>query len=308
MVPAPSAPLAVRDLTKRYGPITAVSDLTFSAERGVVTGFVGANGAGKSTTLRMIMGLDRPTAGVAQVHGRPIRRIARPMRVVGAMLDARAVHPRRSGWDHLCALARVADLPSERVRTVLEMVELQDAATRRAGDYSLGMKQRLGIAAALLGDPDVVILDEPLNGLDPEGIRWARSLMRTMAAQGRTVLFSSHLMTEMELTADHLVVIHRGRLLADAPLGELMDARSVRCARVRTPAPDDLRPALVAAGLRPERRGDVLDVPGATASSVGRVAARAGIEVSELTETRDTLEDVVIAMTRAATVAPPEAC
>lgn len=201
--------LQAHSLVKRYGRLTAVDGLSFTVRPGVVTGFLGPNGAGKSTTLRMFLGLDRPTCGAATVGGLRLAETPHPMRVVGAMLDARAVHPRRTAADHLTAVARAGGVARSRVAETLELVGLGDVGGRRAGDFSLGMKQRLGIATALIGDPSVVIFDEPLNGLDPEGIRWARSLMRDLAAEGRTVLFSSHLMGEMELTADHLVVVHR---------------------------------------------------------------------------------------------------
>src|SRR6478736_4577398 len=227
--------LQAHALRKRYGHLTAVDGLSFAVRPGVVTGFLGPNGAGKSTTLRMFLGLDRPTGGAATVGGLPLAETPHPMRVVGAMLDARAVHPRRTARDHLAAVARAGRVGRDRVDEVLELVGLGPAARRRAGDFSLGMKQRLGIATALVGDPGIVIFDEPLNGLDPEGIRWARRLMRDLAAEGRTVLFSSHLMGEMELTADHLVVVHRGRLLADQPLTDFIAEHTSAHVRARTP-------------------------------------------------------------------------
>ncbi|MFD5556250.1 ABC transporter ATP-binding protein [Streptomyces sp. NPDC127068] len=214
----------VRNLAKRYGPRVAVDDLTFTVRPGQVTGFVGPNGAGKSTTLRMVLGLDRPTSGTALIGDRPYRELARPLCHVGALLDAGALHGGRRARHHLLWQAHSNRIPARRVREVLDLVGLGDAGARRAKGFSLGMTQRLGIAGALLGDPPVLILDEPVNGLDPEGVRWIRKLLRGLAAEGRTVLVSSHLMAEMELTADHLLVIGRGRLLADAPLAEVVAA------------------------------------------------------------------------------------
>ncbi|MFE9660402.1 MULTISPECIES: ABC transporter ATP-binding protein [unclassified Streptomyces] len=214
----------VRNLAKRYGPRVAVDDLTFTVRPGRVTGFVGPNGAGKSTTLRMVLGLDRPTSGTALIGERPYRELTRPLCHVGALLDAGALHGGRRARHHLLWQAHSNRIPARRVREVLDLVGLGDAGSRRTKGFSLGMTQRLGIAGALLGDPPVLILDEPVNGLDPEGVRWIRKLLRALAAEGRTVLVSSHLMAEMELTADHLLVIGRGRLLADAPLAEVVAA------------------------------------------------------------------------------------
>ena len=300
-MPAPTPPLLqAHALVKRYGSVTAVDGLSFEVRPGVVTGFLGPNGAGKSTTLRMFLGLDRPTSGAATVGGLRLAETPHPMRVVGAMLDARAVHPRRTAADHLASVARAGDVPRRRVAETLELVGLAGASHRAAGDFSLGMKQRLGIAAALIGDPGVVIFDEPLNGLDPEGIRWARSLMRDLAAEGRTVLFSSHLMGEMELTADHLVVIHHGRLLADQPLAAFIADHTTERVRVRTPQRDALRAALARTGLDAADHpgaADRLDVLGCTTDRVGQIAAAAGIGLSELTDVRDSLEDVFLTMT-----------
>ncbi|WP_147796717.1 ABC transporter ATP-binding protein [Cellulomonas sp. Y8] len=292
--------LQAHALRKRYGHLTAVDGLSFAVRPGVVTGFLGPNGAGKSTTLRMFLGLDRPTSGAATVGGLRLAEIPHPMRVVGAMLDARGVHPRRTAADHLAAVARAGGVARSRVPEMLDLVGLGGAGNRPAGDFSLGMKQRLGIATALIGDPAVVIFDEPLNGLDPEGIRWARSLMRDLAAEGRTVLFSSHLMGEMELTADHLVVVHHGRLLADQPLAAFIADRTTEHVRARTPDRRGLLEALARAGLRatPDPAGaDAVDVEGAATDHVGRVAATAGIGLSELTAVRDSLEDVFLTMT-----------
>ncbi len=298
----PRLPVSLQShaLVKRYGRLTAVDDLSFAVRSGVVTGFLGPNGAGKSTTLRMFLGLDRPTSGAATVGGMRLAEMPHPMRVVGAMLDARAVHPRRTAVDHLAAVARAGAVPRSRVAETLGLVGLGDAANRRAGDFSLGMKQRLGIATALIGDPEIVIFDEPLNGLDPEGIRWARSLMRDLAAEGRTVLFSSHLMGEMELTADHLVVIHHGRLLADQPLPAFIADHTTVRVHARTPDRQQLLAALARAGLQasPDAAGtDGLDVVGATTDHVGRLAATAAIGLSELTAVRDSLEDAFLTMT-----------
>ncbi|MDA0636228.1 ATP-binding cassette domain-containing protein [Nonomuraea sp. MCN248] len=275
-------------LTKRYGERIAVDGLTLRVRPGAVTGFLGPNGAGKSTTMRMILGLDRPTSGAALVGGVPYHRLDRPLRVVGALLDARAVHPGRSGRAHLLALARANGIPAARVAEVLERVGLEPVAGKRAGTYSLGMSQRLGIAAALLGDPEVLMFDEPVNGLDPDGVRWVRELMRSLAAEGRTVFVSSHLMSEMQLTADHLVVIGRGRLLADAPLSRLLAATEVL---VRTPHADDLAARLAAEGLTAVRRGENdLLVAGASAARVGDLAHDAGVRLHELSPREPSLE------------------
>jgi ABC-2 type transport system ATP-binding protein len=214
--------IEVQGLTKRFGEVTAVDDLSFTVKPGVVTGFLGPNGAGKSTTLRAIAGLDRPTEGTTLVNGKPIGDHASAMRELGVLLDARRVHPGRSALDHLRALAATNGIPQRRVHEVIELTGIGSAAKRRAGTFSLGMSQRLGIAGALLGDPQTLIMDEPINGLDPDGVIWVRQLLRELAAQGRTVFLSSHLMSEMAVTADHLVVIGRGRLLADGPLDELV--------------------------------------------------------------------------------------
>ena len=295
-----STSLQAHALVKRYGQITAVDHLSFQVRAGVVTGFLGPNGAGKSTTLRMLLGLDKPTGGAATIGGHRLAEVPRPMHVVGAMLDARAVHPRRSAADHLFAVARAGGVPHSRVKDTLDLVGLSEDGHRPAGDYSLGMKQRLGIATALIGDPGIVIFDEPLNGLDPEGVRWARSLMRDLAAEGRTVLFSSHLMGEMELTADHLIVIHHGRLLADQPLPAFIAAHTSEHVRARTPDRDGLCAALSRAGIAatPDPRDPgLLTIADATAARVGHVAAASAIELSELTPVRDSLEDAFLTMT-----------
>ena len=283
-------------LTKRYGPRLAVDGLTVTVRPGTVTGFLGPNGAGKSTTLRMVVGLDRPSAGHATVAGRAYASLAAPLREVGVLLDAGALHPGRTAAGHLRWLARSNGIPGRRVAEVLGLVGLGDAGGQRAGGFSLGMRQRLGIAAALLGDPGVLILDEPVNGLDADGVRWVRTLLRGLAAEGRTVLLSSHLMSELELTADHLLVIGRGRLLADTGMAELLTGRDTL---VRTAAPDRLDELLAAGGGRVKRDGDRLVVRGPDAVTIGEIAARAGIALYELTPRRSSLEEVYLRMTGA---------
>ncbi|MFF4412811.1 ATP-binding cassette domain-containing protein [Streptosporangium sp. NPDC001559] len=283
--------IRLNGLRKRYGDRTVIDDLSLEVRPGAVTGFLGPNGAGKSTTMRLILGLDRPTSGTALIGGLPYHRIRNPLRTVGALLDARALHPGRSGQAHLTALARSNGIPRRRVTEVLETVGLGQAARRRAGALSLGMSQRLGIAGALLGDPEVLMFDEPVNGLDPDGVRWVRDLMRSLAEEGRTVFVSSHLMSEMQLTADHLVVIGRGRLIADAPLAEIIARGSLGAVVVRTPHTDDLAVRLGAAGLRWERPGEnELVVTGATAERVGDLAHEAGIRLHELRHREASLE------------------
>ncbi|WP_433701569.1 ATP-binding cassette domain-containing protein [Nocardiopsis sp. CA-288880] len=283
--------ITLQGLSKRYGDTVAVDSLDLEVRPGRVTGFLGPNGAGKSTTMRMILGLDRPTSGKALVDGRPYRELDRPLHHVGAVLDARAVHPGRSARSHLLALARTHRIPDRRVDEVLDTVGLAGAARRRAGAFSLGMGQRLGIAAALLGDPRLLVLDEPVNGLDPDGVRWVRDLMRSMAAEGRTVFVSSHLMSEMQLTADHLVVIGRGRLITDAPLAEVLDNSAWSAVRVRAPHPEDLVTALEAEGAGVERPGaGELLVTGVPIERVGELAHRAGVALHELSPREASLE------------------
>jgi ABC-2 type transport system ATP-binding protein len=283
-------------LTKRYGARVAVDDLTVRVEPGRVTGFLGPNGSGKTTTMRCIVGLARPTAGTATVLGVPYRDLDVPMSRVGVLVDPRARHPGRTARAHLLALARSNRLPGARVDEVLDLVGLTDVADDRAGGFSLGMGQRLGIAAALLGDPDVLLLDEPVNGLDPEGIRWVRELLRDLADEGRTVLVSSHLMSEMEDTADHLVVLGRGQLLADVPIGELLGAQAV--VRVRTPAVRLLAAALVRSGGEVSVDDDgALRVRGLDAAAVGEVAFAAGVPLHELTRVTASLEAAYLALT-----------
>jgi ABC-2 type transport system ATP-binding protein len=293
-------PVGIRadGLTKRYGDKVAVDDLSFTAEPGVITGFLGPNGAGKSTTMRMLLGLVKPTRGTITIGGRHIAELTEPARTVGALLDARALHPRRTAFDHLLAMAQTAGLGRRRVGEVLDLVGLADAATRRAGEFSLGMHQRLGIAAALLGDPAVLVFDEPLNGLDPEGIRWARTLMRELATEGRTILFSSHLMSEMELTADNLVVVGRGRLVAESALEDFVRANTTQAVTVSSPALDDLARALTRAGITFERTAEPsLLVTGVEPAMVGKIAAVEGIALDELTRVRESLEDIFLRLT-----------
>ncbi|MEU3896541.1 ABC transporter ATP-binding protein [Streptomyces sp. NPDC045251] len=288
-------------LTKRYGGKAAVSDLSFTVAPGKVTGFLGPNGAGKSTTMRMIVGLDTPTSGRVLVGGKRYGELRRPLRVVGALLDARACHPGRSARRHLLGLARSNGIPASRVGEVLETVGLTEVAGKRVGSYSLGMGQRLGIAAALLGDPEVLLFDEPVNGLDPDGVRWARELMRSLAAQGRTVLVSSHLMSEMQETADHLLVIGRGRILADAPMEEVIAGSSLNAARVRTPEADALERELRRHGLRVDRGADLepdeLIVVGATLREIGDLAFAHRVPVHELGMRRASLEQAYMELT-----------
>jgi ABC-2 type transport system ATP-binding protein len=283
-------------LTKQYGSRVAVDDLTVTIEPGRVTGFLGPNGSGKTTTMRCILGLARPTAGQATVLGRPYRTLSRPMRRVGALIDPRARHPGRTAYAHLLALAQSNDLPRRRVDEVIELVGIESVAHERVRGFSLGMGQRLGIAGALLGDPDVLVLDEPVNGLDPEGIRWVRELLRDLADEGRTVLVSSHLMSEMEETADHLVVLGHGRLLADLPMTELLGQHSA--VRVRSPMASLLARALERAGARIDVLTDgALWVEGMDVVEVGDVAFLSGLRVHELTQVNESLEEAYLALT-----------
>jgi ABC-2 type transport system ATP-binding protein len=296
--------LTVENLTKVFGPVRAVDDLTFEVRPGLVTGFLGPNGAGKSTTMRMMLGLDRPTAGTATVDGRPYRELDAPLRQVGALLDASWIHPNRSARSHLRWMAASNGIPRRRVDEVLDMVGLASVAGKRAGGFSLGMKQRLGLAGAMLGDPHTLLFDEPVNGLDPEGIVWIRGFMRNLAAQGRTVLVSSHLLTEMSLTADHLVVIGQGKLIADCSVAEFT-SRASSSVRVRSPQLDALHRVLAEAGLRvtPAVASDgrpVLDIADVVTDQVGDIAAHAGIVLHELTGATASLEEVFMTMTAGA--------
>jgi ABC-2 type transport system ATP-binding protein len=291
--------ISVEDLTKRYGEKTAVDSLAFTVRPGVVTGFLGPNGSGKSTTMRIIAGLDRPTSGRALVDGRPYVEDPEPLRRVGLLLEAKAVHTSRTARNHLRALAATHGIGRRRVDEVIELAGLQDVAGKRVGGFSLGMGQRLGIAAALLGDPANLILDEPVNGLDPEGVLWMRKLLRAQAAEGRTVLLSSHLMSEMALTADHLVVIGRGRLIADLPVEELTARASRSQVRVRTPDAAALAALLVGPGVTVDATTrDRLDVTGLASDAVGELARRHGLPLYELTPVRASLEDAFMELTR----------
>ncbi|WP_078307612.1 MULTISPECIES: ABC transporter ATP-binding protein [unclassified Mycobacterium] len=294
--------IELRSLTKVYGQTPAVDDLSVTVEPGVVTGFLGPNGAGKSTTLRMIVGLARPTSGTATIGGKQYHEIDHPLREVGALLDPKQFHPNRSARNHLRWIAAANDIPSRRVDEVLEMVGLTEVANRHAGTFSLGMSQRLGIAVALLGDPQVLLFDEPVNGLDPEGIHWIRTLMQSLAAQGRTVLVSSHLLSEMANTADQLVVIGRGRLIAATSMHEFVSRAGADVVRVRSPQIDILRAAVEESGFSvkvSERSGEesVLEVSGALIEQVGELAARRGVTLYELSPQRVSLEDAYLSLT-----------
>jgi ABC-2 type transport system ATP-binding protein len=290
--------IEARGLTKRFGDKLAVDGLTFTVQPGVVTGFLGPNGAGKSTTIRMILGLDVPTAGRVTVNGRPYAEHAAPMREVGALLEARAVHTGRTARNHLLALAATTGISRRRVDEVIGLVGLDEVARKRAGGFSLGMGQRLGIAAALLGDPATLILDEPVNGLDPEGILWIRTLLRDLAAGGRTVFVSSHLMSEMALTAEQLIIVGRGRLIASVSVADLTRG-SRHSVRVRSPQAAQLRAALTGpeVTVTTEEAG-VLDIEGLDSAEVGRVACARGIPLSELVPRTASLEEAFMELTR----------
>jgi ABC-2 type transport system ATP-binding protein len=289
--------ITARGLTKTYGTKAAVDGVTFTVEPGRVTGFLGPNGAGKSTTMRMILGLDRPTAGSVTVNGHRYQDSPAPLREVGALLEAHAIHPGRSARDHLRWLAMSNGIPAARVGEVLELVGLEAVARQRAGRFSLGMGQRLGIAAALLGDPPVVVLDEPVNGLDPEGIRWVRTLARRLAAEGRTVFISSHLMSEMALTADHLVVIGRGTVLADCSMSEFIAEHAASYVRVRSPQRSEVADLLLRSGLDVVRHDDELRVQGLDAAGIGEILGDKGLYLHELTLVRSSLEDAFMTLT-----------
>ena len=283
--------ISLTNLTKRYGNKTAVDGLTLQLHPATVTGFLGPNGAGKSTTMRMILGLDAPTSGTALIDGRPYAELEQPLRTVGALLDATAVHPARTGREHLRAMARSQRIPASRVEDVLAQTGMTEAARRRAGTYSLGMFQRLGIAGALLGDPQVLLLDEPVNGLDPDGVRWIRTLLRSLAAQGRTVFISSHLMSEVEQTADRLVVLGRGRLITDQPMADLLAGTGTR---VRGPRLHALADALKDAHWSAP---DELTITGATPEQVGALAYELGLMVHGLSPVEPSLEESYMNLT-----------
>jgi ABC-2 type transport system ATP-binding protein len=291
--------IEARAVTKRYGDKTAVDDLTFTVRPGVVTGFLGPNGAGKSTTMRMILGLDAPTSGEVTVNGKHYAEHTAPLHEVGALLEAKAVHSGRSAYYHLLSLALTTGIPRRRVDEVIDMVGLRDVARRRVGGFSLGMGQRLGVAAALLGDPATLVLDEPVNGLDPEGILWIRTLLRALAAEGRTVFVSSHLMSEMALTAEHLIVIGRGKLIADLSVRDFTELASRKVVRVRTPEAGRLRDLLVGAdvsvtGLEP----DLLEVAGLNSEAIGKAACAGAIPLVELTPVQASLEEAFMELTQ----------
>jgi len=290
--------IEARSLTKDYGDKRAVDDLSFTVRPGVVTGFLGPNGSGKSTTIRLILGLDAPKAGDVTVNGKHYRDHPAPLHEVGAVLEARAVHSGRSAYNHLLALAQTHGIPRRRVNELIDFVGLHDVARKRVGQFSLGMGQRLGIASALLGDPSTLILDEPVNGLDPEGIHWIRNLLKDLAAEGRTVFVSSHLMSEMALTADQVIVIGRGRLITDMSVGELVRQASGKLVHVRTPRVDDLRAALEQADVTISESGGLLEVSGLTSAQIGDIAAEHGIPLHELTPQQASLEEAFMTLTR----------
>ncbi|MFZ0167440.1 MAG: ATP-binding cassette domain-containing protein, partial [Trebonia sp.] len=292
--------IEVDRLTKRFGPVTAVDDLSFTVRPGTVTGFLGPNGAGKTTTLRVLLGLEAPTSGTALIGGRRYQEFVRPLHQVGSLLDATALPAGRAAWFHLLALAQSNGIGERRVREVLELTGLESVAARRTGEFSLGMKQRLGIAAALLADPPVLLLDEPVNGLDPEGIRWIRLLLRAMAAEGRTIVVSSHLMNEMAQTADRLIVIGRGRLLADTSTAQFV-SRTGQDVLVQSPGVAELAGLLAAAGAVVTPEGDGLAVTGMAADAIGDLAARHGIAVHQLITRHASLEEAYLDLTGAST-------
>ncbi|MEV7784086.1 ABC transporter ATP-binding protein [Streptomyces sp. NPDC088106] len=290
--------IELEGLTKRYGEKVAVRDLTCTVRPGIVTGFLGPNGSGKSTTMRMILGLDHPTAGDVRIDGTHYDRLKDPLTRIGALLEARAMHPGRSAHNHLLCLAQSNGIPERRVHEVLDAVGLTAVARKKAKGFSLGMGQRLGIAAALLGDPRILMFDEPVNGLDPEGIHWIRTLMKSLAAQGRTVFVSSHLMSEMALTADHLVVIGQGRLLADTSMAEFIERNSRSYVRVRSPQRERLLDALHQAGITAVESGDgALEVDGSGAEQIGELAARGGLVLHELSPQQASLEEAFMQLT-----------
>jgi ABC-2 type transport system ATP-binding protein len=290
--------IEVVGLTKDYGAKRAVSDLTFTVRPGLVTGFLGPNGSGKSTTMRLVLGLDAPTAGTATVNGKRYRDFPAPLHEVGALLEAKSVHTGRSAYHHLLALAQTHGIPKQRVSELIDLVGLHDVARKRAGQFSLGMGQRLGIAAALLGDPATLILDEPVNGLDPEGIHWIRNLLKGLAAEGRTVFVSSHLMSEMALTADHLIVIGRGNLIADMAVDEFVRRASGKLVRVRTPQAARLRDLVTQPDVTATVTGDEVQISGLSSDQVGEIAAANQVVLHELTPVQVSLEEAFMDLTR----------
>jgi ABC-2 type transport system ATP-binding protein len=289
--------IEVENLTKRFRKTLAVDDLSFKVREGAITGFLGPNGAGKTTTLRVILGLVHPSAGRATVMGRLYRQLESPTQQVGAVLEATDFHPGRSGRNHLRVLAAATGIPRSRVEEVLQVVDLQGPAGRRAGGYSLGMRQRLSLAGALLGDPRILVLDEPANGLDPQGIRWLREFLRSLAAEGRTIFISSHVLAEVEQIVDEVVIIHRGKFVVQATTAELV-ARAAGGIRARSPQVDQLRAALEEAGVKvASSEGDLLTLAGATAAQVGEIAAAKGIVLHELVAESSTLEEAFLDLT-----------
>ena len=290
--------IVAEHLTKRFGQKQAVSDVSFTVAPGKVTGFLGPNGAGKSTTMRMIVGLDRPTSGSVSIDGRSYSSLRSPLTEVGVLLDAKAVHTGRSAVNHLRSMAATHGIRRSRVDEVIEITGLTSVARKRAGGFSLGMGQRLGIAAALLGDPHTLILDEPVNGLDPEGVMWVRRFVRHAASEGRAVLLSSHLMSEMALTADHLIVLGRGRVLADAPLADIVEQWTTKSVRVRSPRAREIAEAAASDTVSVTSRGNgFLEINGATAAEIGELAAARSLPLHELTPTTGTLEDAYLQLT-----------
>ena len=299
-----TAVVEAESLTKRFGEVAAVTDLSFALKAGTITGFLGPNGAGKTTTLRMVLGLAAPTSGRALVFDKPYAQLPRPALRIGAVLEATDFHPGRSGRDHLRMLGRAVDVPDSRADEVLRLVELEGAARRRVKGYSLGMRQRLGLAAALLGDPELLILDEPANGLDPEGVRWLRDFLRSLASEGRTVLVSSHVLAEVAQTVDQVLIISRGRLVVESPLAELT-ARAGGAVRVRSADPQQLATALRGENLQVTAGIDhTLLVNGASSDRVGEIAFAAGVPVHELATDGGSLEDIFLQLTTETTEAP----
>jgi ABC-2 type transport system ATP-binding protein len=291
--------IEAKELTKRYGDKLAVDHLSFVVAPGKVTGFLGPNGAGKSTTMRLLLGLDRPNEGSATIFGKPYRQLEQPLRTVGALLEAKALHTGRTAYNHLLVLAQSQNLPRRRVDEVIDLVGLHPVAKKRAGGFSLGMGQRLGIAAALLGDPQVLVLDEPVNGLDPEGILWIRNLMKQLASEGRTVLVSSHLMNEMAVTAEHLIVVGRGRMIADCTTQDFIDRSSEKFVLVRTTDPTELSEIITQQGGSISKNGDgALRVVNLEAPRIGELAAHSRIVLHELTPQRGSLEQAFMELTR----------
>ncbi|MBT2586951.1 ABC transporter ATP-binding protein [Arthrobacter sp. ISL-95] len=291
--------IEAKGLTKVYGDKTAVGGVSFTVQAGRVTGFLGPNGAGKSTTMRMIMGLDAPTSGSVTVNGEPFAQHKAPLREVGALLDAKAVHTSRTAYNHLLAMAATHSIPKSRVHEVIEMTGLGDVAKKKVKGFSLGMGQRLGIAAALLGDPQTIILDEPVNGLDPEGVVWVRNLVKYLASEGRTVFLSSHLMSEMALTADHLIVIGRGRIIADAPIAEIITGKGHARTRVRTDQPERLMQLLAGTGVSVEvHERELLEVSGLDPRGIARTALDNQVMVYELTPLQASLEEAYMELTK----------